>query len=117
MDKLNLQILTPQQQNILDLLSNSKLSNSFYLSGGTALIIAYIPYRYSDDLDFFSETDFEFKDILSYLMTLKKQLNYKTLTLGQTLIGILCSLNLIIAIYLNSSLHTTHLCALKVEQN
>jgi len=55
--KINKKILTKEQQTFLDIISNSSESTmeNFYLSGGTALTGFYIPYRYSDDLDFFSE--------------------------------------------------------------
>ena len=47
-------ILTETQKLFLTLLSENKfLSSKFYLTGGTALAGYYIPYRYSEDLDFF----------------------------------------------------------------
>jgi len=49
-------ILSDTQKLFLNLFSENKnLYNSFYLTGGTALCEYYIPYRYSEDLDFFSE--------------------------------------------------------------
>jgi predicted nucleotidyltransferase component of viral defense system len=53
-------ILSKNQTSILKLLSNEKLiSDSFYLSGGTALAEFYLQHRLSEDLDFFSEQEFD----------------------------------------------------------
>ncbi len=53
-------ILSENQINILTLLSREKLiSDSFYLSGGTALAEFYLQHRLSEDLDFFSENEFD----------------------------------------------------------
>ncbi len=53
-------ILSKNQINILSLLSNEKLIvESFYLSGGTALAEFYLQHRLSEDLDFFSEKEFD----------------------------------------------------------
>jgi predicted nucleotidyltransferase component of viral defense system len=63
-------ILSKNQINLLTLLSNEKLiSDSFYLSGGTALAEFYLQHRLSEDLDFFSEQEFDPMFISS---TLKK---------------------------------------------
>ncbi len=48
-------ILTETQKKLLAALGASDfIVKNFYLSGGTALAGFYIPYRYSEDLDFFS---------------------------------------------------------------
>ncbi|MBI3305879.1 nucleotidyl transferase AbiEii/AbiGii toxin family protein [Candidatus Nomurabacteria bacterium] len=53
-------ILSKNQVNLLTILSNEKLiSDSFYLSGGTALAEFYLQHRLSEDLDFFSEQEFD----------------------------------------------------------
>src|SRR3989338_8387077 len=66
-------ILTKDQNSFLDLFSKDKsISNNFYLTGGTALAEFYIPYRYSDDLDFFSETEV---DTQSVFTAIKKSKN------------------------------------------
>lgn len=69
-------ILTEKQLIFLNLLSASSLTKNFYLSGGTALCGFYIPYRYSEDLDFFSETEFDIQSILVWLKSVKNQLKY-----------------------------------------
>ncbi|MBI4035677.1 nucleotidyl transferase AbiEii/AbiGii toxin family protein [Candidatus Daviesbacteria bacterium] len=56
-------VLTPLQKFILtEFAKNNKLIKQFYFTGGTALSSAYLKHRDSEDLDFFSETDFD-KDI------------------------------------------------------
>ncbi|MEK7128584.1 MAG: nucleotidyl transferase AbiEii/AbiGii toxin family protein [Patescibacteria group bacterium] len=63
-------ILSKNQINLLTLLSNEKsISDSFYLSGGTALAEFYLQHRLSEDLDFFSEKEF---DPISISSVLKK---------------------------------------------
>ncbi len=53
-------ILTDNQRRILDLLSQEPVVyKHFYLTGGTALAEFYLGHRLSEDLDFFSETEFE----------------------------------------------------------
>lgn len=53
-------ILSKNQTEILSLLSKEKLiTESFYLSGGTALAEFYLQHRLSEDLDFFSEEEFD----------------------------------------------------------
>lgn len=45
---------------MLDLLSSEKLiTDSFYLTGGTALAEFYLKHRLSEDLDFFCENEFD----------------------------------------------------------
>lgn len=51
---------TPLQKQIFDKVSKDPvLSKQFYLTGGTALSAFYLHHRESEDLDFFSESDFE----------------------------------------------------------
>src|SRR3989338_10233493 len=59
---------TPLQQQIFDEFSkNSKLSKQFYFTGGTALSAVYLHYRESEDLDFFSERDFDNDLIIEFI--------------------------------------------------
>ncbi len=72
-------ILTREQLLFLDLFNTKKtLTHTFYLSGGTALTGFYLPFRYSEDLDFFSETEFKTQDVISIIKNFKKKLNYTT---------------------------------------
>lgn len=51
---------TPLQKQIFDKVSkDSVLSKQFYFTGGTALSAFYLNHRESEDLDFFSENNFE----------------------------------------------------------
>ncbi len=53
-------ILSKNQTRVLFLLSEEKLiTESFYLSGGTALAEFYLQHHLSEDLDFFSENEFD----------------------------------------------------------
>lgn len=53
-------ILSKNQTDILSLLSKEKLIvDNFYLTGGTALSEFYLGHRLSEDLDFFSEQEFD----------------------------------------------------------
>jgi predicted nucleotidyltransferase component of viral defense system len=71
-------ILTKTQENFLKLLSKYSFSQKFYLSGGTALTEFYIPYRFSEDLDFFSENEIQIDEIIAFLTKLKKQIGFKS---------------------------------------
>jgi len=73
-----LQILTQIQKEFLNFFAKSKLSEEFYLTGGTALAEYYIPYRNSEDLDFFSEEEISKEAIVVFLRSIKRKLNYIT---------------------------------------
>jgi hypothetical protein len=49
-------ILTPFQKQILIAVGHSPLKQTFYLTGGTALAAYYLQHRYSEDLDFFTDS-------------------------------------------------------------
>ena len=73
-------ILSKTQEAFLSLFSkNQKLASRFYLTGGTALSAWYIPYRYSEDLDFFSEQEFEIQEIIVFLKSRKDAVGYSTI--------------------------------------
>lgn len=72
------QVLSDNQKSFLKVFSEEKdLSNIFYLTGGTALAAFYLPYRISEDLDFFSEEEICLNSILIFLKSKKKVLSYK----------------------------------------
>ncbi|MEW6556831.1 MAG: nucleotidyl transferase AbiEii/AbiGii toxin family protein [Elusimicrobiota bacterium] len=51
-------ILTSAQKRFLEFFNDEKeLTKEFYLTGGTALAEFYLKHRYSEDLDFFNETE------------------------------------------------------------
>ena len=72
------QVLTKIQKEFLECFGRNELSKSFYLTGGTALSEYYIPYRYSEDLDFFSENEINKEAIVVFLRSIKRKLNYIT---------------------------------------
>ncbi len=77
----NKELLTPEQLKFLELVNeNTSINKLFKFSGGTALTTFYIPYRYSDDLDFFSEQIFEPIGITNFIASLKKQLGFNEYT-------------------------------------
>lgn len=75
-------VLTKTQLLFLNLFSNSQLVNDFYLTGGTALTGFYIPYRLSEDLDFFSEKEFEVLEVVSFLKSIKDRIGYKEIDIN-----------------------------------
>lgn len=67
-------ILTKNQKNILNIISKDKtLCDNFYLTGGTALAEFYLQHRLSDDLDFFSEKEFDPQSISVFFKKIKKE--------------------------------------------
>lgn len=64
---------TPIQRVIFDEFSkNSKLRKQFYFTGGTALSAIYLHHRESEDLDFFSESDFNNEIIEDFVNNISK---------------------------------------------
>lgn len=74
-------ILSSRQLLFLDTFNASSFTNTFYLSGGTALCGFYIPYRLSEDLDFFSEAEFDVLMVISWLKTVKPILGFSSFDL------------------------------------
>lgn len=58
-----IQVLTKEQQIILDEVKKEPFFNEFYFTGGTALSAFYLKHRYSEDLDFFTEKQFDGNDL------------------------------------------------------
>lgn len=70
-------IFTPEQKLIFDQVKETEfLRDQFYFTGGTALSVFYLQHRYSEDLDFFSENEFSYEEILSYVEQWAKKLNF-----------------------------------------
>ena len=77
-------ILTPCQKKFLQLLgAEPHLRNSFYLTGGTALAGFYLRHRYSEDLDFFSESEIDLPALDVFISRLKKTLAIKKIDFQQ----------------------------------
>ncbi len=65
MGKLN---FTPIQNQFFTKVSqDNNFKSSFYFTGGTALSVFYFNHRYSEDLDFFSEVDFNDELVISFM--------------------------------------------------
>lgn len=76
-------ILTKKQTLFLELFSkNLELVNRFYLTGGTALAEYYIPYRYSEDLDFFSQDEVDTQSIAIFFKSIQSKLGYKSMDIN-----------------------------------
>ncbi len=69
-------ILTETQKLFLELFGKQSISKKFYLSGGTALAGFYIPYRYSEDLDFFSMEEVQVNEIVVFIRSIKDKLGF-----------------------------------------
>ena len=69
-------ILTANQQSLLAAISKDPLlSKTFYLGGGTALAEYYLHHRLSEDLDFFTDSEFDPLGISIFFKGIQKQLN------------------------------------------
>jgi len=78
-------ILSDNQKNILLLLSKEKIiSDNFYLSGGTALAEFYLNHRLSEDLDFFSEKEFNPEAISTIFKKIQKDAKIKSVKYEQS---------------------------------
>jgi len=74
----NKSILSPNQKRVLDIVSKDKeICDAFYLTGGTALAEFYLSHRLSEDLDFFSEEEFEPSAIFAFLKKIKHKTSIK----------------------------------------
>lgn len=71
-------ILTLDQQKVLDMFrTDKKLSEIFYLTGGTALAEFYLKHRLSDDLDFFTESDFPLTMVENFIGKLCSEMDWE----------------------------------------
>lgn len=78
-------ILSKNQINLLEMLGNSSfVRDNFYLSGGTALAAFYLKHRYSEDLDFFSEEEFDILNLNIFLKKAKKELGISKIDFEQS---------------------------------
>lgn len=72
-----MEILTPLQKTFILKFSESPLQETFFLTGGTALSAFYLQHRLSDDLDFFTESAGEVRQILPWVERTSRGLNLK----------------------------------------
>ncbi|MEK7517551.1 MAG: nucleotidyl transferase AbiEii/AbiGii toxin family protein [Patescibacteria group bacterium] len=67
---------TPLQRSIFGTIAKHPLlPKTFYFTGGTALSAVYLHHRESEDLDFFSEIDFDDEQILDIVNNIASSLN------------------------------------------
>jgi len=71
-----IQILTKEQQIILDEVKKEPFFDQFYFTGGTALSAFYLSHRYSEDLDFFTEKQVDGTELLIIIEKWSKKHNF-----------------------------------------
>ncbi|MFH1170454.1 MAG: nucleotidyl transferase AbiEii/AbiGii toxin family protein [Candidatus Vogelbacteria bacterium] len=78
-------ILSENQKWLLTVLSGEKsICDNFYLTGGTALAEFYLEHRQSEDLDFFSEAEFDAAAISVLLRQIQKTARVKSFRYEQS---------------------------------
>ncbi|MDR2541896.1 MAG: nucleotidyl transferase AbiEii/AbiGii toxin family protein [Treponema sp.] len=78
-------LLNSQQKSFMDFFgSQHELYSQFYFSGGTALSEYYLHHRYSEDLDFFSESEVESVDLNFFLTAHKNNFGAKQIQYTQS---------------------------------
>ncbi len=78
-------ILSGNQIKVLKVISgNDAICRKFYLTGGTALAEYYLRHRLSEDLDFFSEEEFNPQAISVFLAKNKKSLGIRKIDFQQS---------------------------------
>src|SRR3989338_8739682 len=78
-------ILSANQKKLLDIISGDKtICSHFYLTGGTALAEFYLRHRYSEDLDFFSEKEFDQQAVFVFWKKAQKQGGIKKIDFQQS---------------------------------
>jgi predicted nucleotidyltransferase component of viral defense system len=77
-------ILTPKQAAFLKAFGESALAKNFYLSGGTPLSAFYLKHRYSEDLDFFCENEFDTLSIDIFFKKVKDKLGITKIDFQQS---------------------------------
>lgn len=78
-------ILTKTQESFLRHVGeNTFLIKNFYLTGGTALAVFYLHHRYSEDLDFFSEKEFDLLEINVFLKSIRQKLGISKIDFQQS---------------------------------
>ncbi|HGJ65844.1 TPA: hypothetical protein ENS27_10705 [bacterium] len=70
-------ILTTFQKEFIKIFSETRLKDSFYLTGGTALSEFYLQHRLSDDLDFFTEDEGQIALVLPIINNILSELGVK----------------------------------------
>lgn len=72
-----IQIITQKQKALLLGLSESvSFGRKFYFTGGTALSAYYLQHRFSDDLDFFSEQEFDRDETFRFIEDMARKQSF-----------------------------------------
>lgn len=70
-------IFTREQKIIFDgITKNQYIAQNFYFTGGTALSVSYLQHRYSEDLDFFCDHQFDSQIVLNLMNSLKDKYHF-----------------------------------------
>lgn len=78
-------ILSENQKKVLALIANDeKIDGTFYLTGGTALAEYYLGHRLSEDLDFFSEAEFDPQAISAFFKKIRTKAGIISVTYEQS---------------------------------
>lgn len=78
-------ILSENQKKLIEIISKDKLiCDNFYFTGGTVLAEFYLQHRISEDLDFFSEKEFEPQAISVFFEKVKKEAKIKKVEYQQS---------------------------------
>ena len=78
-------ILSKNQQTLLTAIAADKnITQNFYLGGGTALAEFYLHHRFSEDLDFFCEHEFDSFFISTFFKNIQKKLKIKKIDYQQS---------------------------------
>ncbi|MDP2909896.1 MAG: nucleotidyl transferase AbiEii/AbiGii toxin family protein [bacterium] len=78
-------ILSENQKKLIEIISKDKLiCDNFYFTGGTVLAEFYLQHRISEDLDFFSEKEFELQAISVFFEKVKKEAKIKKVEYQQS---------------------------------
>lgn len=78
-------ILSAKQRQLLSIIGrDKKLCDFFYLTGGTALSECYLRHRLSEDLDFFSEEEFDPQMIFVFWKKTQKEAGIKKIDFQQS---------------------------------
>lgn len=78
-------VLSARQIKLLDLIgAQPQITEHFYLGGGTALAEFYLHHRYSEDLDFFAEEEFDAFAVSVFLKSISKEMKIKKVDFEQS---------------------------------
>lgn len=71
-----IQVLDEEQNGILAEVATNSFFDEFYFTGGTALSAFYLNHRYSEDLDFFTEKEFNSEALFTLVDSWRKKCGF-----------------------------------------